>query len=379
MRHGIVPNYFARVKGLPMDTTNANTKILEQYREKTSVYREFTDRVEDLVSVLLEESGIRVHSISSRMKDCSSLERKIDKNSGKYTELKDITDIAGVRIITYFDDEVDAAAGVIEREFCIDWDNSIDKRQLIDPDRFGYVSLHYIAALAKSRLELSEYKKFRDCKVEFQIRSILQHAWAEIEHDLGYKRRHAVPRDIRRSFSRLAGLLEIADQEFKNIRDNLENYESQVADQIAATPDAVYIDGVSLAAYIEQSPVVREINVGISEWLGGVPILNNPFVEDKAQALTYLGLRTIAELDDQLKRNQQSVVSFAQRWLSGEYEDIMDTIAIFYFCYFYVGASGSMDVVRDFLHNNEIGNLAERGALAERIIVAYRGLGSAHS
>ncbi|HWR38708.1 MAG TPA: hypothetical protein VN611_04345 [Patescibacteria group bacterium] len=363
-------------EGVLMDAKSTGLKIMEQFREQSELYREFTARVEDLLSVLLEENGIRIHSIASRVKDNQSLEKKVDKNSGKYTELKDITDIAGVRIITYFDDDVDQVAEVIEREFDVDWSNSIDKRQLIDPDRFGYVSLHYIAALNRFRLALSEYKKYRDCKVEFQVRSILQHAWAEIEHDLGYKRRQAIPREIRRSFSRLAGLLEIADQEFKQIRDSLMSYENQVGDQIALDPDAVYIDGVSLAAYIEQSPIIREINQALSQWLGGIPVLNNPFVDDKAQALHYLGLDTIGQLDSRLSASKQKVIRFAQNWLSGEYEDIMDTIGIFYFCYYCAGENGSEEKAQEFLASCEIGNPDERLDLARRILTVYRGLES---
>ena len=53
---------------------------------------------------------------------------------------------------------------------------------------------------------------------------MLDHAWAEIEHDLGYKARDTVPAAARRRLSRLAGLLEMADQEFVAIRRDLDEY-----------------------------------------------------------------------------------------------------------------------------------------------------------
>ena len=105
-----------------------------------------------------------------------------------------------MRIITYFAEEVDAVAQLIEREFTIDRKNSIDKRMALDPDQFGYLSVHYIVSLAANRSQLPEYAALSGLSAEIQIRSILQHAWAEIEHDLGYKSQTAVPRDVVRQF-----------------------------------------------------------------------------------------------------------------------------------------------------------------------------------
>jgi ppGpp synthetase/RelA/SpoT-type nucleotidyltranferase len=70
----------------------------------------------------------------------------------------------------------------------------------------------------------------------------LQHAWAEIEHDLGYKTALGVPRNVRRQFSRLAGLLEIADTEFASIRDRLSSYERDLPGLIEQSPDEVLLD-----------------------------------------------------------------------------------------------------------------------------------------
>ena len=58
-------------------------------------------------------------------------------------------------------------------------------------------------------------------KLEIQIRSILQHAWAEIEHDLCYKNSTPLPRKIKRRMYRLAGVLELADKEFSAVKYDL--------------------------------------------------------------------------------------------------------------------------------------------------------------
>src|SRR5947207_696597 len=115
--------------------------LLAEFNAQSDLYRRFTRSIESLVSQLLHEKGLKIHSVTSRTKDRLSLEKKIGRKLGKYTRLSDITDLSGVRIITHYPDEVDAVAAVIESEFAVDRANSIDKRAALDPDRFGYLSL----------------------------------------------------------------------------------------------------------------------------------------------------------------------------------------------------------------------------------------------
>ena len=128
-------------------TENSNQRILGQYDERVDLYRGLTSKAKSLVEEMLREEGIRIHSVTSRVKMRESLREKIARSDKNYSELSDVTDIAGVRVITYFDDDVDRVAECLEREFVGDWENSIDRRAALDPDRFGYLSLHYIAEL----------------------------------------------------------------------------------------------------------------------------------------------------------------------------------------------------------------------------------------
>ena len=228
--------------------------IVEEYETNRSLYADFTETTKDLAEELLRTSGVDVHSVTSRVKNKNTLKQKLSSAGGEYSKLGDVKDICGIRIITYFEDDVDRAAEVIETEFEIDQENSVDKRAQLDADRFGYLSLHYIAKLTGSRLALTEYQRFSDCQAEIQIRTILQHAWAEIEHDLGYKSERAVPSEERRRFSRVAGLLEVADTEFVQLRDRPREYQAHVALQIDSTPESIRIDQASLRAFIWSEP-----------------------------------------------------------------------------------------------------------------------------
>jgi putative GTP pyrophosphokinase len=118
---------------------------------------------------------------------------------------------------------------IIAATFRVHVESSIDKSEALGADRVGYRSLHLICDLGEDRLRLPEFRRFSDCKFEIQIRTALQHAWAEIEHDRGYKLRGALPSHLKRKFSLLAGLLELADTQFDELSQAIEKYSEDVA------------------------------------------------------------------------------------------------------------------------------------------------------
>lgn len=197
---------------------------VESFRSQVSLYEAFGKRLQGLLGSILQDEGIGIHSITYRVKDPTQLEEKLTRPGKHYERLADVTDLLGLRIITYFADDVDRVVKVVDREVEIDAERSVDKRPLNDPDRFGYASVHRICKLPEVRTQLAEYRAFADLRCEIQIRSILQHAWAEIEHDLGYKAANGIPVHLRRRFSMLAGLLELADDQFMRLRDDLTRY-----------------------------------------------------------------------------------------------------------------------------------------------------------
>jgi putative GTP pyrophosphokinase len=201
----------------------------EHERTAVSAYLNVYDFNKILASVVgrvLEEClngrEIKVHSVQHRAKDPKSFGRKAaipsdnDPNTPKYPEpLAQITDVAGVRIITYFPETIDAINDLISHELEVVEQHNKGK-ELFEEERFGYQSVHYLVRLKPERTQLAEYENFAGSIVEVQVRTILQHAWAEIEHDIQYKSSTAA--EIRRRFMAVAGLLEIADREFQTIQ-----------------------------------------------------------------------------------------------------------------------------------------------------------------
>lgn len=361
------------------DTTQG---ILAVYDEKKDLYERFTAKLEVLVREILMEHGIEVHLVSARVKPRESLQKKLLRDQ-KYEQLEDVTDIAGIRITTHFADDVDRIGTIIQQEFDVDSKNSVDKRATLDADRFGYLSVHHVVALTSARGELTEYRPFPSLKAEIQTRSILQHAWAEIEHDLGYKAVD-VPRPIRRRFSALAGLLELADREFCSIRHELLEYERAVAEKVSSEPETVPIEKASLEAFVYSSLLVRELDDHIARITGETVMFEYLHSSDHPALLGSFGVTTIGQLHALLLEQRAAITSFARGWLLGlpdEKRDddeqgaddggVMAGISIFYLLYILAARTGDAERIRKYLEDAGIAPEDDRATLAERILTEY--------
>ena len=180
----------------------------------------------ELVTSVLDEAGINYLSVSGRTKSIASFAEKATRTlDGErlYTDpLREIGDQLGVRVITYVRDDVDAVADLLGDQVVVNDDRDLG-RETASEGRFGYASRHLQIALDPARESQPAYAHLRGRNVQIQIRTVLQHAWAEFEHDIRYKgtvpAEHA--HDFDRRFTLAAGLLELADQEFATIRDRL--------------------------------------------------------------------------------------------------------------------------------------------------------------
>ncbi|MBC3246517.1 hypothetical protein HU746_17865 [Pseudomonas lurida] len=288
-------------------------ELRAEFEKVRGTYESFSEKVKELIKGFLEVQNVTVHSVSSRCKTLESLEvkaqKKIDKGS-EYADLKSVTDLAGVRVITHFANDVDQIAKIVEHEFNVDFANSIDKRVAQEPDRFGYTSLHYVVELNSERLSLSEYSKFVNVKVEIQIRSILQHAWAEIEHDIGYKANEEVPNEVKRKFSRLSGLLELADEEFMDIRNKVDEYAESVRNAVGVELGKITIDKTSLDSFAVSNHVVVALDKEIAQILGAT--ISEPyFLPQEFEVFKLFGVNTLDQLETMLRINRSDILERA--------------------------------------------------------------------
>ena len=280
--------------------------IIDDYSRYFSVYRELQTFASDYLESLLKHENLKVHSLTSRLKAPESLKAKVARPDKTYRKIHEIKDLCALRVVTYFEDAIELIASVIEANFQVDLAHSVDKRRILDSSQFGYSSLHYVVTLPN---KTSIPARLQGIPFEIQIRTILQHAWAEIEHDLGYKSEESVPSHIRRRFSRLAGLLEIADEEFVAIKKYLKSYEQGLSTRIAEKSQTVSIDALSLSSFID-SPTVKKLDLYLAEELGICLEENKFFIEYLIKILSFVGLKSICDIESAIFENKNDLPAF---------------------------------------------------------------------
>jgi ppGpp synthetase/RelA/SpoT-type nucleotidyltranferase len=170
----------------------------------------------------LRTSDIAFHSVKTRIKTAPSVLEKIVRK--KYEcSLNSVRDLIGIRIILLYPSLIDDVVELCKKEFSVI--EFVDKRPGADSEQFGYSSVHLVCQLAGTpRGSLTEHARFAEIHFEVQIRTILQEAWAEIEHRLVYKSEIQAPSEIKRLIKRLSSSLEIADEQFQEIYEKRMDY-----------------------------------------------------------------------------------------------------------------------------------------------------------
>ncbi|GAB3198577.1 bifunctional ribonuclease/(p)ppGpp synthase [Nocardioides hungaricus] len=260
-----------------LDAHGAIRRAVEEYALLQPGLVEVAERYVALVTSILDEAGINYLSVAGRAKSVGSFaakaSRTVDGRPGFSDPLREITDQIGVRVITYVRSDVAAVAEVLGSQLQVIDDRDLGE-ETASEGRFGYASRHLLLARAGGVAQV-------------QVRTVLQHAWAEFEHDIRYKgtvpAEHA--RDFDRRFTLAAGLLELADQEFTTIRERLRG--AAVTEPAGSPGESEGVTPRELAAYLAgQYPEAEWSRTDHYAWIAGL--------------LPELGIATLAELGDVL-------------------------------------------------------------------------------
>lgn len=229
-----------------------------QFNAIRLTHETFTFRLEDLFKQILQDSAIDFSQIEARTKDAKSFLEKARQKSYN-NPIDEIKDISGIRIITYYQDDAQKIADLVREQFNVDEENSSDKLSDLQTNEFGYRSIHLVCNLDNNRSILPEWAQSANLCFEVQIRTVLQHAWAAISHKLDYKSTSEAPAALQRQLIRLSALLELTDEEFSRIRDDvaklLEEYERDFDEGNFKVP----LDLDSLSEYLK--------NQGSDPWI----------------------------------------------------------------------------------------------------------------
>jgi len=187
-------------------------QVLSDLEKRRPAFESLCKELGAHIERCLRDEQIAFQAVQSRVKSTAKVEAKYlaPHKANRYKRLDDLTDIAALRIVTYYEDEVDVIKSIVEREFQIYWEDSQDKRVPDNPELFTYSALHLVVSIKPETLGNRAHKQFDGMRAEIQITTSLRHAWAEIEHKW-YDLWDAFPPKAKRRFARLSALIEMAD------------------------------------------------------------------------------------------------------------------------------------------------------------------------
>ena len=296
---------------------------MRQFHELRPTLDQLANDAFELLSNALRDQGVYVTAMEHRVKTEKSLAGKLELKGAKYKSIEDVTDLVGIRIITFYTDEVDKVAAIAKHIFDIDWEESVDKRkhQLTS---FGYNSLHYICRM-----------KTGGPRFELQMRTALQHVWSTIEHDIGYKTDVKILPEYRRQFSRLAGMLELIDDEFSRLRTALTDYRRQIQSLVKSGKlDDVPLSADTFRSFLETEPFARlNRRIAVVNQAEIYPVSMMPFLP----VLESFGLETLGDVQRFLDDNAEDAYQLALSQLAVTDLDILaSSAALQYLCLVYV-------------------------------------------
>ncbi|HLP79178.1 MAG TPA: hypothetical protein VK158_00945 [Acidobacteriota bacterium] len=192
--------------------------LRDQFARKQGVYEQTAQRVAQKVKSSLLNQQVPIHAVTHRVKTFESFYTKAIRK-GYSKPFEQCEDIAGVRVVCPFSEHVSSAIKVIQETFKIV--SQTRKKKHID--QFSYTGQHFIVLDGEL--------------CEIQVRTILQDAWAGLEHYMNYKQL-GLDEEEKRRVNALSAIFELAEGQFAQIQSS-HNKES-VSAQDSVTPARIY-------------------------------------------------------------------------------------------------------------------------------------------
>jgi putative GTP pyrophosphokinase len=296
------PEKKARIFGADFDEERLwkeNTDAIKRFIERQPDYEKLCAEVAYILNRELNKAEIEFSTITYRAKTLNSFLEKIQRKSYR-DPVSEITDFAGVRVVCLYVDDLERLEKVIAENF--ETVEKIDKLTNKKSDQFGYGAIHFIVRLGKNASG-ARYDDLKNLVCEIQTRTVLQDAWAIIDHHLVYKNESSIPTVLRSRLNRLAGDFESSDQKFSDLRTEREEYLRKVADSEINSEEF-------LENELNLDSFVRYAQWKFHELPAGTEVLDVPFY---LKPLMEMNLRSLGDLDEIVNRGVSSYAFYLEK------------------------------------------------------------------
>lgn len=273
-----------------------NTESIKRFIDRQPDYEKLCAEVAYILNRELGNAEIEFSTITYRAKTLNSFLEKIQRKSYR-DPVAEITDFAGVRVVCLYIDDLPRLEKVIGEHFEVV--EKIDKLTNRKADQFGYGAIHFIVRLGKNASG-ARYDDLKNLVCEIQTRTVLQDAWAIIDHHLVYKNESNIPTVLRSRLNLLAGNFRSADEKFGDLRAEREEYLREVEDS-KINAEQFLENELNLDSF------VRYAHWKFPELPTGTQILDVPFY---LKPLTAMNLRDLRELDAIVERGRADYDSY---------------------------------------------------------------------
>lgn len=188
-------------------------RLRSLYDRETRELANLAGTLKGALEEFLTKANIEYSNVNWRIKTFDSFAEK--QRRKKYADpIRQTTDLCGLRVVYLYTADLARIVKLLDGEFVIV--ESEDKDFELAPDRFGYRSYHAVAKLRDDWLHAPGFRDYRGQTFEIQVRSVLMDAWANVSHQLFYKRELGSA-ELQRRLYRLSAMMEIADNEIDNL------------------------------------------------------------------------------------------------------------------------------------------------------------------
>lgn len=253
-----------------------------------------------IIETLLQQNEVAYLSVSYRTKTKEGIIEKVSRKNYR-KPIDELTDVSGVRVILYLESDIAKVSEIIKSTFNIDETNSMSNENRLSSDKIGYRSVHYVCDIGENRIALKEYEYISGLKCEIQIRTMLQHAQAELTHDRNYKLGTNLPLQIQRKINLFSGMLEIADQGFSEIVSSIEKYKELIDSNDLGQLTLQKINSINLYKFVEE--ITKEMGLELTpvyDWEGDSS-------KEILEELKFSGLNSFKEITEAIPENYSEV------------------------------------------------------------------------